>query len=110
MIIMILEKVTAGMRGELTRWLIEPKSGIFIGDVSARVRDLLWEKCRNRKSSYGVIQVWNSNNEQKFEIRMEGDTSRELILEEGLQLIRIPGVFEKAKRINTSGSLVADDE
>jgi len=99
MIVMILEKVTSGLRGELTRWLIEPKSGVFVGQVSARVRDRLWEKCNQRKRSGGVIQIWSSNTEQGFKIRMVGDTSRDLVEVEGLQLVKIPGEFDKAKRL-----------
>lgn len=101
MIVMILEKVTSGLRGELTRWLIEPKSGVFVGHVSARVRDRLWEKCVERKRKGGVIQVWSSNTEQHFRLRMAGETSRELIEVEGLQLVEIPGHFEKANRIQS---------
>lgn len=104
MIVMILEKVTSGLRGELTRWLVEPQSGIFVGDVSARVRDLLFEKCANKMNDGGVIQIWSTNNEQNFEIRMSGNTGREVLRTEGLQLIRIPGQFDKAKRIDRSNS------
>ncbi len=99
MIVMILEKVTVGLRGELTRWLIEPRSGVFVGHVSARVRDALWKKCIQSKRSGGVIQIWNTNTEQRYAIRMEGDTSRTLIETEGLQLIQIPGEFKKAGRL-----------
>jgi CRISPR-associated protein Cas2 len=96
---MILEKVSASLRGELTRWLIEPRSGVFVGHVSARVRDRLWEKSIQRKQSGGVIQIWNSNNEQRFAIRVAGDTSRKLVDVEGLQLIQIPGEFKKSDRL-----------
>jgi len=98
---MILEKVTAGLRGELTRWLIEPKSGVFVGYVSARVRDRLWEKSVQRKRGGGVVQIWSTNSEQHFEIRMVGDTSRSLVEVEGLQLIQIPGEFKKSERIDS---------
>lgn len=99
MIVMILEKVSAGLRGELSRWLIEPRTGVFVGQVSARVRDALWEKAITRKSGGGVTQIWNTNTEQGFMIRNSGDTSRNLIEVEGLQLIQIPGEFEKANRL-----------
>lgn len=104
MIVMILEKVTAGLRGELTRWMIEPRSGVFVGHVSARVRDRLWHKSIQRKRGGGVIQIWSTNNEQHFEVRMSGDTSRSLIEVEGLQLIQIPGEFRKAARLGTMAS------
>ena len=44
MIVLILERVTPSLRGELTRWLIQPKTGLFVGHLPARVRDLLWQK------------------------------------------------------------------
>lgn len=109
MIVMILEKVTAGLRGELTRWLIEPRTGVFIGDVSARVRDRLWEKCNERRRDGGVVQIWSTNTEQHFKIRMAGDTSRELVEVEGLQLIRIPGEFNKADRLGFAGQSASDE-
>ena len=90
MIVMVLRKVPAGVRGELSRWLVEVKTGVFVGHVSARVRDKLWEKCVRAKRIGGVTQIWSTNTEQRFEMRMSGDTSREIVDFEGLQLIRIP--------------------
>ncbi|MEI7990087.1 MAG: type I-E CRISPR-associated endoribonuclease Cas2e, partial [Chloroflexota bacterium] len=49
MLVMILEQVSKSARGELSRWLIEAKPGVYIGHVSALVRDLLWEKCNDDK-------------------------------------------------------------
>ena len=90
MIVMILEKVPARVRGELTHWLLEIKAGVFVGHVSARVRDKLWEKCVKAKGTGGITQVWSTNTEQRFEMRMAGDTAREIVDFEGLQLVRIP--------------------
>lgn len=101
MIIMILERVTVGLRGELTRWLIEPKTGVFIGHVSARVREQLWEKCVKGKRKGGVVLIWSSNTEQHFKMRMSGETNRDLVEVEGLQLIRIPGCYKKAERLSS---------
>ncbi len=92
MVVMILEKVPASVRGELTRWLIEVKTGVFVGHVSARVRDKLWEKCCKARRSGGVTQIWSTNTEQRFQMRMAGDTTREIVEMEGLQLIRVPKV------------------
>ena len=90
MIVMILEKVPSGLRGELSRWLLEPKTGVFVGHVSARVRDKLWEKCSKAKQVGGITQIWSTNNEQRFEMRQAGDTTREIVQMEGLQMVRIP--------------------
>lgn len=90
MVVMILEKVPTSLRGELTRWLIEPRTGVFVGHVSAMVRDRLWVKCFKSKAIGGVMQIWSTNNEQRFTMRMIGDTSRAIIEMEGVQLIQIP--------------------
>lgn len=99
MIVMILEKVPTALRGELTRWMIEPRTGVFVGHLSARVRDKLWEKCSNGSRAGGVVQIWSSNTEQHFSLRSAGDTSRLLVENEGLQLIKVPGEIPKAKRL-----------
>jgi len=98
MVIMILENVPAGLRGELSRWMIEPKSGVFIGEVTARIRDLLWEKCLAKAREGGIIQVWNTKNEQKFEIRMSGETSRKIVEIEGLKLIEVTSETQRTQK------------
>jgi CRISPR-associated protein Cas2 len=90
MIVMILEKVTTSLRGELTRWLIEPHPGVFVGHVNAMVRDRLWDKCCKARRAGGVIQAWSTNTEQRFQIRIAGETKRDVVELEGLQLIRVP--------------------
>jgi CRISPR-associated protein Cas2 len=90
MVVIILEKVSTALRGELTRWLIEPHPGVFVGHVSGMVRDRLWEKCCERLHGGGVVQLWSTNNEQRFAMRSAGDTKREVVNFEGLSLIRRP--------------------
>lgn len=89
MTIIILERVSPSLRGELSRWFIEPHTGVFIGHVSAMVRDKLWEKCCDKVGDGGVLQAWSTNNEQRFTMRTYGDTKRTIVEYEGLQLVRI---------------------
>ena len=52
MVVLILENVPTGLRGELSRWMLQPRSGIFVGSVSGMVRDRLWEKaCGDSKAA-----------------------------------------------------------
>ena len=90
MVVIVLESAPASLRGELTRWLVEPHPGVFVGHVSALVRDLLWEKCCRGVKSGGVVQMWSMNNEQRFQMRTYGTTKREVVDFEGLQLVRVP--------------------
>lgn len=90
MVVFVLEKVPTSLRGELSRWLIEPHPGVFVGHLSGMVRDRLWEMCCKKVRTGGVVQLWSTNNEQRFEVRTFGDTRREVIDYEGLKLIRLP--------------------
>ena len=90
MLVMLLERVTPSLRGELTRWLLEPKAGVFVGDVSALVRDRLWDKCCKRAGRGGVMQIWSTNTEQGFDMRSDGRTGRTIRDFDGLRLIQTP--------------------
>ena len=41
MIVLILSAAPASLRGSMTRWLLEVSPGVFVGHLSARVRDEL---------------------------------------------------------------------
>jgi CRISPR-associated protein Cas2 len=90
MIVMILEAVPVALRGELSRWLIEPFPGVFVGHISALVRERLWEKCCKSRGAGGVVQIWATNNEQHFQMRENGKTRRTIVDLEGIQLVKIP--------------------
>jgi len=74
----------------LSRWLLEPKTGVFVGNPSARVRDELWLKSiKKARDSGAVLQVWTDKNPQGFSYRQLGERERKLADFEGLTLVKI---------------------
>ncbi len=90
MVVIILEKVPTSLRGELSRWLIEPHTGVFVGHISAMVRERLWIKVCSKLKGGGALLIYSTNNEQRYKMQMFGYTKREIADFDGLQLIRIP--------------------
>lgn len=90
MTVIIVERATPGLRGQLTRWLLEVRAGVFVGTVSARVREKLWELTRLRIRRGAALLVHRAKNEQGFAISTHGDPSRSVIDMDGLQLVRRP--------------------
>jgi len=88
MVVFIMEKVPRSVRGELTRWLLEPKSGVFVGRVSGMVRDRLWDRVCASAGTGGAILCHSADCEQGFALRVHGVTRRALVDFEGLALIR----------------------
>ena len=101
MLVMILETVPSRLRGDLTRWLIEPHPGVFVGHVSGMVRERLWLKCCQGLKDGGLIQLWSVNNEQRFAMRSAGDTRRQIVDFEGLQLVRLGADQDKELTLST---------
>ncbi|NUQ01434.1 MAG: type I-E CRISPR-associated endoribonuclease Cas2 [Armatimonadetes bacterium] len=87
--VLILERAPRGLRGELSRWMIEPRTGVFVANLSAMVRDQLWERVQAQPPPVAAMLIVGARNEQHFEIRIHGDPSREVLDCEGLQLVRI---------------------
>jgi len=90
MIVLLVERVKPSLRGELTRWLLEPRPGVFVGQVSARVRDRLWDRLCRSLDTGAALLIYTTNTEQGFGLRSYGETSRELVDFDGLWLIRLP--------------------
>jgi CRISPR-associated protein Cas2 len=98
MVVLITQKVPASLRGELSRWMIEPRTGVFVGQVSAMVRDRLWDLAVKGAKDGGVILLWSSPTEQGFQWRIYGETGRQLSDFEGLSLVHIPHGALKGKK------------
>lgn len=88
MVVIVMERVTPSARGILSRWMIEPRAGVFVGQVTARVRDLLWKQCCELAGEGSVVQLWSTVTEQRFAMRVFGNPRRTVVDVDGLQLSR----------------------
>lgn len=93
MIVLVLTACPEKLRGHLTRWLTEVSAGVYVGHVSARVRDELWDRTVELVGKGRAIMVLSAPNEQHFEVRNHGHhwTPEDF---EGLILMRRPAAPE----------------
>lgn len=87
MVVMILESVPPSVRGELTRWFLEPHAGVFVGKCSAVVRDRLWGVVRERLRGGGATLIHSADTEQGYRIEFSGKNRRSVRDFEGLLLV-----------------------
>lgn len=57
------------LRGDLSKWLCEINTGVYVGQVSARVREALWDRICVNIGDGQAIMVYSFANEQRFEFR-----------------------------------------
>ena len=88
MTIFVLDRAPPGLRGRLTRWMLEVKAGVFVGPLSRRVREKLWGRIREAKIG-GSLMIYRAPTEQGFAVELDGDPSRDIVNFEGLLLVKL---------------------
>lgn len=70
MIVVSLSNCPPSLRGDLTKWMFEVSTNVFVGRMTARVRDELWERIIKNCKNGRAVMVLGANNEQHFEFRV----------------------------------------
>ncbi|MFV0635064.1 type I-E CRISPR-associated endoribonuclease Cas2e [Mitsuokella sp. WILCCON 0060] len=89
MIVITLTNCPISLRGDLSKWLIEINTGVFVGKVSARVRDNLWKRVKDNVRNGKATMVYSTNNEQRMNFRLHNSENR-IIDFDGLKLVMKP--------------------
>lgn len=69
MIVITLSKVPNSLRGDLTKWCQEIQTGVYVGNFSARIRDLLWERINDNIGNGEATLVYSTNNEIGYQFK-----------------------------------------
>jgi CRISPR-associated protein Cas2 len=72
MTVVILIAAPEGLRGHLTRWLVEVSAGVFVGRMNARLRDRIWPTLEARIGDGQAIMIEPADNEQRWAVRTAG--------------------------------------
>ena len=89
MIVIMLSDCPPKVRGDLSKWLCEINTGVFVGNVSSRVREEVWQRiCENIKSGQATM-VFSAPGEQKMDFRVHNTTWEPVELD-GIKLMRRP--------------------
>ena len=69
MIVITLSKVPMSLRGDLTKWCQEVQTGVYVGNFSARIRDLLWKRITKSIGNGEATLIYSTNNELGYTFR-----------------------------------------
>lgn len=121
------------LRGDLTKWMQEIATGVYVGNFNSKVREELWKRIEDSVGNGAVTMSFSSRNEIGYDFKTI-HSHREVVYSDGLPLVRIPTVdtlendikhgfsdaakFHNArkfsnvssrKNINTSSNLIEND-
>ena len=87
MLVIVVENAPSRLRGRLGLWLVEVRAGVYIGDVSRRVREMIWNNLENGIDEGNAVMAWTSNNESGFDFLTLGVNRRIPVEMDGIKLV-----------------------
>ncbi|EMA8638496.1 type I-E CRISPR-associated endoribonuclease Cas2 [Cronobacter malonaticus] len=87
MLVVVTESVPPRLRGRLAIWLLELRAGVYVGDVSRRVREMIWHQITELAEEGNVVMAWATNNESGFDFQTYGVNRRIPVDLDGLRLV-----------------------
>lgn len=77
------------LRGDLSKWLCEIQTGVYVGQLTGRVREAVWKRVCDNLSSGRATMVYSSNGEQHMKFVVY-NTTWEPVDFDGITLMRRP--------------------
>lgn len=87
MVTVVTEAVPPRLRGRLAVWLLEIRAGVYVGDVSRKVREMIWYQVNKLAEDGSVVLVWSTNTESGFDFITYGENRRVPIEFDGMRLV-----------------------
>jgi len=87
MLVIVVENVPPRLRGRLALWLLEVRAGVYVGKVSKRVREMIWDNLEKGINEGNAVMAWSSNTESGFDFMTLGKNRRIPKEMDGLKLV-----------------------
>ncbi|WP_282916227.1 type I-E CRISPR-associated endoribonuclease Cas2e [Haematobacter massiliensis] len=75
------------LRGRLAAWLLEVRAGVYVGDYSARTREMIWGQVISYIDEGDAVMVWRAQTDQGFDFLTTGRNRRMPVDFDGLKLV-----------------------
>jgi len=98
MLVIVVENVPPRLRGRLAVWLTEVRAGVYVGNLSRRVREMIWHQLEIGIEEGNAVMMWSTNTESGFDFLTLGKNRRIPVELDGLKLVSfLPEAVEGQK-------------
>lgn len=87
MLVIVVENAPPRLRGRLALWLLEVRAGVYVGDYSRRVQQMIWQQVEAGIEEGNAVMVWNTSTESGFDFLTLGKNRRIPVEFDGLKLV-----------------------
>ena len=102
MLVIVVENVPPALRGRLAVWLIEVRAGIYVGNLSKKVREMIWSQVDEGLGGGNAVLVWSTNTENGFDFLTLGKNRRNPVEFDGIKLVSFLPLKESQNEIERS--------
>lgn len=87
MLVIVVENVPPRLRGRLAIWLLEVRAGVYVGKVSRRVREMIWDTVAAGIDDGNAVMAWSTNTESGFDFLTLGSNRRIPVEMDGIKFV-----------------------
>ncbi len=87
MLTVVTEAIPPRLRGRLVIWLLEVRAGVYVGNVSRKIREMIWYQCEELIEDGNIVMAWQTNTESGFDFQTLGENRRVPVDYDGLRLV-----------------------
>jgi CRISPR-associated protein Cas2 len=87
MLVIVVENAPPRLRGRLAVWLLEIRTGVYVGTYSRKVREMIWEQVTAGIADGNAVIAWDMNNDAGFEFETCGTNRRIPVDLDGFRLV-----------------------
>jgi CRISPR-associated protein Cas2 len=87
MMVIVVENVPPRLRGRLAIWLLEVRAGVYVGNYSVKVREMIWNQVEAGTEDGNAVLVWRDSSESGFDFKTFGKNRRIPIEVDGMKLV-----------------------
>ena len=91
--VITVKNVPLSLRGDLTRWMQEIATGVYVGNFNSRIREYLWQRVINTVGQGEASMSFACRNEIGYSFNTY-NTSRQIIDYDGIPLVQIPSLAQ----------------
>ncbi len=87
MLVIVVENAPPRLRGRLAIWLLEVRAGVYVGKVSRRVWEMIWDQVEKGIEDGNAVMAWSTNTESGFDFLTTGKNRRIPKEMDGIKLV-----------------------
>src|SRR5574337_49962 len=103
MTVITITKAPAKLRGDLTKWMQEIDTGVYVGNFNSRIREKLWDRVSDCIGSGQATMSYSSRNEIGYDFETLY-TSRRSVDYDGIPLVLLPKIIDDNQHLKNGFS------